>query len=118
MKTFTGDFKIKIMETIEKGNFVDNLGEIYQDILDIKIDSKDSFQSMMNKFYDVMRKWKICQGTWSENGRTCNNAEWNMCFAVFKQHKILAFDIWLALSNPPEDLRAYGKEPKRTPEKA
>lgn len=106
------------MKTIEKNDVSINLGEVYQDILAIKIDINDSFKSMMDKFYEVMRKWKICQGNWTENGRTCNTAEWNMCFAVFKQHKISTFDIWLALSNPPEDLLAYGKEPKRTQEKA
>lgn len=98
----------------EKSDFVKNLDEIYQEIMNIKIDANDSFKSMMDKFYSVMRKWGICQGTWSENGRVCNNAEWNMCFQVFKQHKILAFDIWLTLSNPPEDLLAYGKKPKKT----
>ena len=60
-----------------------------------------------------MRKWGICQGTWSENGRTCNNAEWNMCYQVFKNNKILVLDNWLTLSEPPEDLLAYGKEPNR-----
>jgi hypothetical protein len=97
-----------------KSEFVKNLDEIYRDLLAIKIDANDSFKSSMDKFYDVMRKWGICQGTWTENGsRFVNTAEWNMCFQVFKSNKILALDTWLILSEPPEDLLAYGKEPKR-----
>lgn len=95
-------------QTFKRSDFVKNLDAIYNDIIDIKIDSKDSFETMMDKFYDVMRKWGICQGTITESGsRLVNNAEWNMCFQVFKQHKLLAFDLWLILSTPPEDLQAY-----------
>ena len=97
---------------IEKKEIASNLGKIYEDILSIKIDMNDSFKSSMDKFYNVMRKWGVCQGTWSENGRTVNNAEWNMCFQVFKAHKIMAFDVWLILSTPPDDLLAYGEKPK------
>lgn len=105
--------KIKNDKKTEKPDFNKNLENIYKDILGIKIKVTDSFQSSLDKFYKVMRKWGIKQGTWSENGRTACNAEWIMCFSVFKQHKILALDIWLCLNNPPKDLLAYGDEPKR-----
>jgi len=95
---------------MKKGEFAKNLDEIYRDIISIKINASDSFESMMQKFYRVMRHWGICQGTKSENGRTINNAEWIMCFMVFKQHKILAFDTWLILSSPPDDLLMYDEE--------
>lgn len=96
-----------------KPDFSRNLQKIYEDILAIKISEKDNFKSCMNKFYDVMRKWGIKQGEWTENGsRLINNAEWNMCFQIFKNHKILQFDIWLSLSTPPKDLLAYGNKPK------
>lgn len=98
----------------EKSDFIKNLDLIYQDLLSIEIKADDSFISMLNKFYDVMRKWKICQGTWSTDGkgRICNNSEWSMCYEVFKAHKILSLDLWLALNTPPEDLLAYGKRTK------
>lgn len=95
----------------KKPKISQNLQAIYNDINSIKIDIKDSFLSCMQKFYAVMRKWGIKQGTWTKNGRSVCSAEWNMCFAVFKQNKILALDIWLVLNEPPSDLLAYGKEP-------
>lgn len=106
------------MESIkDKPDFNKNLGEIYKDIIGIKIDAKDSFKSSMNKFYAVMRKWGIKQGEWTDHGsRVVNTAEWNMCFQVFKNHKILALDLWLCLNEPPKDLLAYGKKPKSVKE--
>lgn len=97
--------------TIEKTDFTKNINNIYNDIIEIEIDENDSFKTSLNKFYDVMRKWGICQGNWSGNGRTCCTAEWNMCYQVFKTHKILSLDTWLILSEPPEDLLAYGEKP-------
>lgn len=103
--------KTKTIKT--KSDFAKNLDAIFKDIIDIKIDANDSFKSSMDKFYAVMRKWGICQGTWTEHGsRVCNNAEWNMCFSVFHKHKMLSFDVWMVLSTPPEDLLAYGKKPE------
>jgi hypothetical protein len=96
----------------EKSDFANNLDEIYRDLLNIKIDANDSFKSSMDKFYEVMRKWGICQGTWSENGRAICNAEWIMCYQVFKERKLLALNMFLMMAEPPEDLIAYGQKPK------
>ena len=97
--------------------FAENLNKIYNDLLSIKITENDSFKSSMDKFYEVMRKWGICQGTWSKNGRLVANAEWNMCYQTFKNHKILALDTWLILNDPPEDLQAYSENPHTKPKK-
>lgn len=105
---------MKKVHPIDSTEFGKNLAKINKDIMAIKISHNDSFKTMMNKFYAVMRKWKICQGTWTENGgRICNNYEWTMCFEVFKSHKLLSYDIWLALTEPPKDLLAYGPKPKQ-----
>lgn len=91
-----------------------NLDAIYRDIIGIEVKITDSFETLLNKFYEVMRKWGIKQGTWSEEGngnRTMINAEWNMCWQVFRAHKILEYDIWLILHEPPDDLLAYGEKP-------
>lgn len=96
-----------------KPDFNKDLNAIYKDILGIKIEINDSFQTSLDKFYKVMRKWGIKQGTWNENGgRSVCTPEWNMCFQVFKEHKISSLDIWLILNTPPKDLLAYGIKPK------
>lgn len=107
------------METVKSSSdnlsadFVKKLSEIYNDITGIKLNPTDSLITLMNKFYDVMRKHGIKQGNWTENGsRTICTAEWNFCFNLFKNHKILAYDLWLILNEPPQDLLAYGPKPK------
>lgn len=103
------------MKKQEKKIDIKNLGNIYKDILNIEVKVTDSFKSLLDKFYDVMRKWGIKQGIWNEfGGRSINNPEWSMCWEVFKSHKILAFDLWLSMNQPPKDLLAYGKKPKDT----
>ena len=97
----------------ERTELLENIDHIYRDIVAIKIDGKDSFNSLLKKFYDVMRKWGICQGTWTDNGRSCNNAEWNMCYTIFQQHINLELTWYGLLNEPPKDLLAYGKEPKK-----
>jgi hypothetical protein len=103
----------RVDSVYERSAFVADLNAVYKDIMAIEIQPTDTFISMMDRFYAVMRKWGICQGTWSTNGRLCNTAEWNMCYSVFKLHKIMALDIWLVLNEPPEDLRAYGRCPHK-----
>lgn len=98
---------------MERTEFLIQLEDVYKDIHAIKIDINDSFKTSLDKFYEVMRKHGICQGTWVGNGRQCNTPEWCMCFEVFKAHKILSLDIWLMLNEPPEDLLAYGEKPKK-----
>jgi hypothetical protein len=97
----------------EKNDFVKNLNEVYKDILAIKITVDDSHKTTMGKFYDVMRKWGICQGTWSKNGngRILNNPEWNLCYAAFKEYRMNHFDFFMGLTEPPKDLLAYGEKP-------
>lgn len=92
---------------------IKNLASVYKDIIAIKIGHKDSFKTSLNKFYGVMRKHGIKQGTWCDNGsRLISNPEWNMCYDTFKSHKVLSLDLWLSMSEPPKDLLAYGKKPK------
>lgn len=97
----------------EKPEFNKNLDKIYKDIIAIEVNLDDSFKTLLSKFYAVMRKWGIKQGTWtSHNSRLINNAEWNMCYQVFRNHKISQFDWQMCLNTPPKDLLAYGKKPK------
>ena len=92
---------------MKKSETVIAMGVVFHDINAIKVEMTDSFESLMNKFYSIMRKHGICQGTKSDNGVCVSNPEWIMCFETFKMHKILAFDLFLILNEPPVDLIAY-----------
>lgn len=98
---------------IEKSDLTEKLGSVYKDISNIEITADDSFNSLMKKFYAVMTKYGICQGTWSENGRICNNPEWCICYSSFERWVNLKFNILSLMNEPPKHLLAYGKEPKR-----
>jgi len=103
---------------VTKSKIAENLGDVYKDINQIEISEKDSFESLIQKFFSVMTKWNICQGEWTEGGgRLMNNAEWNMCWIVFKsliESKFLWFEFMM---NPPEHLLAYDKKPKQVTKK-
>jgi hypothetical protein len=89
------------------------MGKIFKDIIDIEITLDDSFQCMLNKFYDVMRKYSICQGTWTETGgRAIANPEWTICFKAFLMHKQSVIDFRMLLAELPPELLAYDKKPK------
>jgi hypothetical protein len=89
--------------------YIKHMGDVYNDIYAISIDNKDSINTLLKKFYAVMDKWGICQGTWSENGRTMSNPEWCMCWNTYVnliKNKIVIIGL---IGNPPENLLAYGK---------
>jgi len=91
-----------------------HIGNVYNDIQAIEFDINDSFKMLMDKFYVVMRKHGICQGTWNESGtgRCVSNPEWVMSYQAFKSH-IESRWMWASLmTEPPKDLLAYGKKPK------
>jgi len=85
---------------------------VYKDIHAIEINAKDSFETLLEKFYSVMTKWNICQGEWSGNGRTLSNPEWCICWNVYRAKVDTQF-MWMSLmAQPPKHLLAYGKKPK------
>lgn len=90
------------------------LADVYNDIMKININKNDSFKKLQNKFYDVMTKHNIRQGTWSENGkgRLMNNPEWVFCWGAFET-RIKTHLMWMSLENPPKHLLAYDKETKK-----
>jgi hypothetical protein len=81
---------------MKKTNFVNKLNLVYNDILDIKVDVDVTFDELLNRFYDLMHKWKICQGTHTDHGSIIiSNAEWIMCFQIFVMHKNKTYDSYL-----------------------
>jgi len=98
---------------MKKTKLSNDMGMIFKDILDIEITLDNSLQDMLNKFYDVMSKYSICQGTWTETGgRSIANPEWTICFKAFLMHKQAVIDFRMLLAEVPSKLLAYDKEPK------
>ena len=97
----------------EKPQICKDIAAVYKDVNSIKVNINDSFKDLLEKFYKVMRKHGIKQGTWTENGsRLSSNGEWCMCYQVFRV-RVDSEWMWFTLLNePPKDLLAYGKRPK------
>jgi hypothetical protein len=98
--------------TVEKSVLTQNLGDVYKDLNAIKIESSDSFDTLAKKFYAVMTKYGICQGNWSENGRSVASPEWCICWHNFMSTVQSRFNWIYLMSQPPKHLLAYGKKPK------
>ena len=102
------------MNPIQKTAETEYLGNIYKDVSGIEINSEDTLQGLMNKFYAVMKKHGICQGNWTEGGsRRFSTPEWAVCWILFRSqidHKFM----WIGLMDEsiPEQLLAYGEKPQ------
>lgn len=96
-----------------KSGFVKNLNVIYKELNGIKVEENDTIKMLFDKFYDIMRKWGICQGEWNGNGRTISNAEWVICHNVFLNKINSVMTLWGLMNDVPEDLQAYEKKAKK-----
>ncbi len=99
---------------MKKSQTAQNLEAVAQDLLAINIKPTYPYNYLMQKFYTVMRKHGIKQGTWCKNGigRQCDSAEWSICSVFF--HKLIDDSkiFQQITSKVPQDLMAYGKQPK------
>jgi hypothetical protein len=97
----------------EKTLAADSLAAIFKDINATKVSNADSLDTLMDKFYKLMRKHGIKQGTWTEGGgRLVSNFEWTMCLIAFRSHVNAKWDWAFLMGNTPKDLLAYGAKPK------
>lgn len=85
-----------------------NIGDVTKDIIKIKIEMSDTLESCMSKFFEVMNKHQIKQGTPAFNnnneevGVTCNNFEWTMCTELFYRRIIGVIEIDMLFNVPDE----------------
>lgn len=61
---------------------------IAKEIITMKLTNRDTFKTIYNRFYKIMRKYGIKQGTESKNGNSVlrNNYEWTMCWTLLKSN--------------------------------
>jgi hypothetical protein len=97
----------------KKPDIANKIGQIVREIHAIKITGDTTLNMVLKEFYDVMRKHGIKEGTWSENGRTICNGEWIVFRETLRSRWEMAFTMQSLVNEVPEDLLAYGKEPKR-----
>ena len=82
------------------------IGIVAKDIIHMKFKSSDTIQGCMKKFYTIMRRYGIKQGTKVGNGiQQRSNPEWTICFTLFKNSLTCYFDISDLFDKAPKDLR-------------
>lgn len=87
-----------------------DIREVAKDIIGLKFEKTDTLKICMNKFFDVMKKHGIKQGTPSFNdegkevGTTCDNFEWTICKQMFMERVQDFFEIEMLFGNIPKEL--------------
>ena len=86
------------------------LREVAEDLIKTKFVTDKEITKILNRFYKIMRKHGICEGTLTKNknGRILNNFEWTMCKDLFVRK--IQSDIEMAGllgSLTPQDLEHY-----------
>jgi hypothetical protein len=113
-----GNFKKKrsSVESIKKTKATEccqaNMSEVAKDIIGLKFKKSDTLGGCLKKFYAIMEKHGIKQGTANYNedgqrvGRTCTNFEWTMSKDLF-QTQVTLFLNFTDMFNVPKNLSEY-----------
>ena len=85
------------------------LRAVARDIITEKYLSKKDIDKITNKFYAIMKKHGIKQGTRTgKHAIQIANAEWSMCKDLFMQRILSQINISMLFeSNLPKELEAY-----------
>lgn len=87
-----------------------DIREVSKDIIGLKFKKTDTLKDCMSKFFAVMKKHGIKQGTPSFNdegkevGRTCDNFEWTICKQMFIRQVESFFELDMLFGNIPKEL--------------
>lgn len=96
--------------TIECKN-MNKIRVVAKDIITTKFLIKSEVIRINNRFYKIMRKHGICEGTRTKNrtGRLCNNFEWTISRELFLNQVKDKLDVGASLLalGIPEDLLSY-----------
>jgi hypothetical protein len=86
----------------------DGISKVAKDIISLELKPGMTLAQVEGKFYRLMRKYGIRQGTKSGNGVVCDNFEWSMCKELFlsRVRDYFEFDRFL-LKAAPKDLQCY-----------
>ena len=84
-------------------NIVD-IKKVAKEIVTLKFKKSDTLNDCLNKFYAIMRKYNIKQGTKVGNGRQCDNFEWTLCKQSFNETLKSFFELESLFGNISEDL--------------
>jgi hypothetical protein len=82
-----------------------DMSAVAKEIIFMKVNDNDTIADLRNRFFDIMRKHGIKDGTKREDGSIIGaNFEWTMCESLFFQtiHDQLRLELMLVCSTPEE----------------
>lgn len=84
-----------------------SLAAVAKDLIDLKVKPTDSFASLRRRFFTIMRKHGVKQGTKIKGGGIlCNNPDWQGAEDIFAARLRSAFE-WAAICDEiPKDLQS------------
>lgn len=89
---------------------IGDISEVAEDVIKLKFEKTDTLNDCMDKFFAVMKKHGIKQGTPSYNnkgeeiGRTCDNFEWTICKEMFIRQGGSFIEFEMLFGNIPKEL--------------
>lgn len=69
-----------------------NMSKVSKDIIELKFDDDDTIKDCYEKFFKLMIKHNIKQGTETEHGILRDNYEWTACVLIFKDRLLSHID--------------------------
>ena len=80
---------------------------VAEEIVCIRITNKDTVDSLREKFFGIMRKYNIKQGTSLDGGGviSCDNYDWIMARTLFLDRVEKHIDWSFMIQETPKDLR-------------
>jgi hypothetical protein len=93
----------------EPSNSIKFMRKISEELIKIQILDEKIQTEILDKFYTIMRKYGIKEGTITKNksGRVIANFEWTMCKHLFLDKLESEVKITSLLNDVPKDLQAY-----------
>lgn len=83
------------------------LGAVAHELINMPVKPEDSLHTLRQRFYSIMRKHGVKQGTETENGgRLCNNPDWQGAEDIFAARLHSELTMMALMHDVPKDLLA------------
>ena len=83
------------------------MAKVAKEIILVEFPNKTTMFQVRKKFYEIMRKYGIKEGTENGNGRSVCNYEWTMCKILFIDTVKSSLQMSFFGFETPKDLEQY-----------
>lgn len=80
---------------------IQDMSKVAKEIINMPVDKTDTIEGLFNKFFKIMKKYGIKQGTKTEFGFTKSRFEWTMCEKLFVENIVNKIHVLRLLDDIP-----------------